>query len=250
MSSDIIISYDGTPNDDDALALGRQLGATGARLALAYVRHSRDYDPGREQLAEHDAARRLEQGAAWLEEPDIARHVVFSASTGEGLAQLAEAEEASLVVFGSDYRTPPGSVEPGASAQHLLEGGPVAVAVAPAGLRAHANGAISSVALFADQADPAAGETVDALAAKLGAEKIRLRRERGRPARGGLPAQRARRPDRSQWLGAIVPGLGSQCGRRRPAGPATRDLIRPAAPGAAVDSPLSADPAARPRQGD
>jgi nucleotide-binding universal stress UspA family protein len=172
MSADIIISYDGTPNDDDALALGRLLGGTDARLALAYVRHSREYDPGREQLAEHDAARRLEQGAAWLGKPDIARHVVFSASTGEGLAQLAEAEGASLLVFGSDYRTPPGAVEPGASAQHLLEGGRVAVAVAPAGLRAHANGAISSIALFADETEPAAGQTVDALARKLGAERV------------------------------------------------------------------------------
>ena len=172
MSSDIIVSYDGTPNYDDALVLGRLLAATGGRLALAYVRHSREYDPGREQLAEHDAVRRLEQGAAWLDQPDIARHVVFSASTGEGLAQLAKAEEASLVVFGSDYRTPPGSVEPGASAQHLLEGGPVAVAVAPAGLRAHPNGVISSVALFADETDGAASDTLDALAAKLGAEKV------------------------------------------------------------------------------
>ncbi len=172
MSSGIIISYDGTPNDDDALALGRLLGATGARLGLAYVRHSREYDPGREQLAEHDAARRLEQGAAWLGQPDIARHVVFSASTGEGLSQLAMAEEASLVVFGSDYRTPPGRVEPGASAQHLLEGGPVAVAVAPAGLRAQPNGTISSVALFADETDGAAGDTLDALASRLGAEKV------------------------------------------------------------------------------
>jgi nucleotide-binding universal stress UspA family protein len=172
MGSDIIVSYDGTPNDDDALALGRLLGAAGARLALAYVRHSREYDPGREQLAEHDATRRLEQGAAWLGRPDIPRHVVISASTGEGLAQLAKAEEASLVVFGSDYRTPPGSVEPGGSAQHLLEGAPVAVAVAPAGLRASPDGAISSVALFADETDGAAGDTVDVLAARLGAEKV------------------------------------------------------------------------------
>src|SRR5438270_2724331 len=171
MSSDIIISYDGTPNDDDALALGRQLGATGARLALAYVRHSREYDTGREQLAEHDATRRLEQGAAWLGDPEIARHVVFSASTGEGLAQLAEAEGASLVVFGSDYRTPPGRVEPGSSAQHMLEGGSVAVAVAPAGLRANANHGIGSIALFTDDTDSAAGDTVDVLAAKLGAQK-------------------------------------------------------------------------------
>ena len=172
MSADIIISYDGTPNDDDALALGRQLSAAGARLALAYVRHSREYDAGREQLAEHDASRRLEQGAAWLGQPDIACHVVFSASTGEGLAHLAETEKASLVVFGSDYRTPPGGVEPGASAQNMLEGGPVGVAVAPAGLRARANGAISSIGLYADETDAAAGETLDALAAKLGAERV------------------------------------------------------------------------------
>ena len=171
VSSDIIISYDGTQNDDDALALGRLLGAAGGRLALAYVRHSREYDPSRERLAEHDAARRLEQGAAWLEKPEIARHVVFSASTGEGLAQLAKTEEASLVVFGSAYRTPPGRVEPGASAQHLLEGGPVAVAVAPAGLRAHPDGAISSVALFADQTDGAASDTADVFAAQLSANK-------------------------------------------------------------------------------
>jgi nucleotide-binding universal stress UspA family protein len=172
MSSDIIISYDGTPNDDDALALGRLLARAGAQLALAYVRHSREYDPSREQLAEHDASRRLEQGATWLGDPGVPRHVVLSASTGEGLVQLAETEGASLVVFGSDYRTPPGSVEPGASAQSMLEGGPVAVAVAPAGLRADANHGISSIALLADDTDAAAGDTVDALAAKLGAEKI------------------------------------------------------------------------------
>ncbi len=172
MSSEIIISYDGTPNDDDALALGRMLGASGARLALAYVRHSREYDSSREELAEHDATRRLEQGAAWLGDPDIGRHVVVSASTGEGLAQLAGAERASLVVFGSDYRTPPGTVEPGASAQQMLEGGQVAVAVAPAGLRANADHGISSIALFADETDAAAGQTVDALAAKLGGEKV------------------------------------------------------------------------------
>ncbi len=169
MSADIIISYDGTPNDDDALALGRLLERTGARLALAYVRHSREYDPGREQLAQHDANRRLEQGAAWLGSPDIDRHVTFSASTGEGLTQLAAAEGASLVAFGSDYRTPPGRVEPGGAAQQMLEGGTVAIAVAPAGLRANADARISFVAAFPDGEDPAVTETADALASALGA---------------------------------------------------------------------------------
>src|ERR1700748_396554 len=121
VASDLIISYDGTANDDDALALGRQLARAGASMALAYIRHSREFDPRREELAQHDAERRLEQGVAWLGDPSIPQHVVFSGSTGEGLEQLAEAEQASVIVFGSDYRTPPGHAEPG-SAQRLIEG--------------------------------------------------------------------------------------------------------------------------------
>ena len=168
--SGIIVSYDGTPNDDDALALGRLLARAGAPLALAYVRHSREFDPGREELAQHDAERRLELGASWLEAPDIPRHVVVSASTGAGLGQLAEEQGAALLVFGSDYRTPPGRVEPGTSAQRLLEGGGVAIAVAPAGLRTHPDTAITAVTLGAGTDDPAAETTARNLAAALGVE--------------------------------------------------------------------------------
>ncbi len=63
MTADLIISYDGTPNDDDALALGKLLAKTGSSVALAYVRHSREFDPKREQLAQYDAEERLERGA-------------------------------------------------------------------------------------------------------------------------------------------------------------------------------------------
>jgi nucleotide-binding universal stress UspA family protein len=169
MSAGIIISYDGTPNDDDALALGRMLAKTGASLALAYVRHAHEFDPRREELAQHDAERRLELGAAGLGAPDTPRHVIVSPSTGEGLAKLAESEGASMIVFGSDYRTPPGHAEPGTSAQFLLEGGPVAVAVAAAGLRAQRDGSIRTVKAPPADADSAAVETANALAAKLGA---------------------------------------------------------------------------------
>jgi nucleotide-binding universal stress UspA family protein len=169
MSISIIVSYDGTSNDDDALALGRMLGGSGATLALAYVRHSREYDPRREEIAQHDADHRLEQGATWLGDPSVARHIVINPSTGEGLAELAQSQGASIIVFGSDYRTPPGSVEPGTTAQHLLEGGPVAVAVAPAGLRTTESPAIRSIAVFAPDGDSAAQQTADAFAATIGA---------------------------------------------------------------------------------
>jgi nucleotide-binding universal stress UspA family protein len=174
VSSDLIISYDGTANDDDALALGKLLARTGASMALAYIRHAREFDPRREQLAQHDADRRLEQGVAWLGDASIPRHVVFSGSTGEGLEQLAEAEQASVIVFGSDYRTPPGRAEPGTSAQRLLEGGSVAIAVAAAGLRSQGDAGIGSIAVAAADGDTAAQESAQALADKLGAKIVEL----------------------------------------------------------------------------
>ncbi|MGA2925953.1 MAG: hypothetical protein ABSG43_08150 [Solirubrobacteraceae bacterium] len=174
MSTDLIVSYDGTANDDDALALARLLSLAGATMALAYVRHSHEFDPRREELAAHDAQRRLDQGVALLADGPVGTHVIFSPSTGEGLAQLAGGEGASVIVFGSDYRTPPGHAEPGGSAQHLLEGGPVAVAVAAAGLRTNADAAIKTIAVSATDGDGAARDTAAALAGKLGATIVEI----------------------------------------------------------------------------
>jgi nucleotide-binding universal stress UspA family protein len=169
MANPILVSYDGTPNDDDALALAKLLAAGGAPLALAYVRHSREFEERREELAAHDAKRRLAQGAQWLGDPSLPQHVVIHASTWVGLAELAREIGASMIVFGSDYRTPPGSVSPGTSAQHLLEGGPVAVAVAPAGIRTGGPASITKVSV---DGDPAATASARALAEALGASVV------------------------------------------------------------------------------
>lgn len=172
MSTEIIVSYDGSSNDDDAIIFAKMLGPTGASTALAYVRHSRAFDPRREELAQHDAERRLQQGALLIGNPDIPQHVVLSASTGEGLGQLANTENASLIVFGSDYRTPPGRSEPGSTAQRLLEGGTVPVAVAAAGLRTADAPTISSIMIFGTDPDPTVTQTAHALAEKLGASIV------------------------------------------------------------------------------
>ncbi|MGH2873613.1 MAG: hypothetical protein ACRDL5_14275 [Solirubrobacteraceae bacterium] len=171
MAAPMIVSYDGTVNDDDALALARLLAPSGIALALAYVRHSHEYDPRRERLDAHDAARRLEQGAAWLGDEEIERHIVFDPSTGAGLARLAAAQGAQLILFGSDYRTSPGRVQPGGSAQGLLEGGVVAVGVARAGLRAEPAAGIVSLAV-AGEGGGAATRTAQSLAATLGAKIV------------------------------------------------------------------------------
>ena len=79
MGANVIISYDGTANDDDALALGKMLAQAGFQLALAYVRHAREFDARREAVAQHDAEQRLERGAAALGDAEVARHVVIGA---------------------------------------------------------------------------------------------------------------------------------------------------------------------------
>jgi nucleotide-binding universal stress UspA family protein len=95
--------------------------------------------------------------------------VIVHASTGAGLWELAESEQADLIVFGSDYRTAAGAVMPGTSAERILTGGPVAVAIAPAGLRNHEVD-IKSIGVLAEEGgDDAVILTATSLADALGA---------------------------------------------------------------------------------
>jgi nucleotide-binding universal stress UspA family protein len=169
MAPKTIVSYDDTLNDHDALALARVLADAGAPLTLAYVRHTTQSERSREELEEHEAEALLERGARWLGDLDVARRVVVSASTGEGLRWLAEQEQADIVVFGSDYRTAAGHVQPGKSAQTLLEGGPAALAIAPANYRADRAPHISTIGVLAQAGDDAAVDTARELAERLGA---------------------------------------------------------------------------------
>jgi nucleotide-binding universal stress UspA family protein len=168
MQTHVIISYDGTDNDHDALALGRILGDAGARVSLAYVRHTVEIEAADEQAAQAQAEELLERGAQWLGHPEVNRHVVLSGSTGEGLWTLAEREQADLLVFGSDWHTAPGHVQPGQSALRLMEGGPVSIAIAAAGLRNRSDASLRSVALAGGEVDDAARGTAERLAARAG----------------------------------------------------------------------------------
>lgn len=170
MGPKTIISYDDTLNDHDALALGRILATVGADLELAYVRHTAQSDRSREELDQSQAEALLERGARWLDNLDVPRRVVMSASTGDGLAWLAGEERADIVVFGSDYRTPAGHVDPGTSARRLLEGGPAAVAVAPANLRSHRDLTIRKIGVI--DGDAAGRQTANEIADRLGASVV------------------------------------------------------------------------------
>jgi hypothetical protein len=162
MPAKIIVSYDGTANEDDAVALGSIFARAGAEVALAYVRHTED--------SVGDTQGILSRGLALLGDADAATHVVTDRSTPEGLAALAERERADVIVFCSDSHTAKGHVSIGNSAQRLLEGGRTAVAIAPVDL-AEKGARISRVVAVGD-GDGGARDTADALAAALGAEVV------------------------------------------------------------------------------
>lgn len=163
MALKIIVSYDDTDNDRDALALGRLLAFSGGELSLAYVRHSFGAS-----LEQQQAEELLARGAASVGTPDMPKHVVVNPATSVGLTELAEQENADVIVFGSEYRTAAGLVKPGISAHKLLLGGPSAIAVAPAGLHANPAIAVNTVGLI-DEGDPAARQTAESLAGAIGA---------------------------------------------------------------------------------
>jgi nucleotide-binding universal stress UspA family protein len=172
MSTKMIVSYDGTNNEDDAIALGRIFARAGAEVALAYVRHTHEAESQREALAQHEAAALLQRGAALLGDADVQCHVVSDRSTPEGLRALAEKTGANVVVFCSDSHTAKGRVGIGNSAQRLLENGPVAVAIAPAGLAQRSDAHLQRIASTDDPNDASAPDTAAALAAALGAEVV------------------------------------------------------------------------------
>jgi nucleotide-binding universal stress UspA family protein len=167
MSANIIISYDGTNNEDDAVALGRLFAGAGAEVSLAYVRHAPEEQTSREILAQHEAETLLERGAELLGGDDVGRPVVTDRSTPEGLSVLAAQTEADVIVFCSDSHTAKGHIAVGNSAERLLNGGATAVAIAPAGFARDGDPQVRRIGVAGDGSAQA---TAEALARSLGAE--------------------------------------------------------------------------------
>ena len=102
MSTKIIVSYDGTANEVDAIALGRVFAQAGSEVSLAYVRHTPETDSAREEIAQREAQGVLDRGVELLGDPGAKRHVVTDRSTPQGLATLAASEGAEVIVFCSE----------------------------------------------------------------------------------------------------------------------------------------------------
>jgi nucleotide-binding universal stress UspA family protein len=135
----IIVGWKGGGRSRDALRLGALLADTrGADLVIAYAYR---YDPPTQAggvdirvALRAEALRRLGEAEVALPYAMRARlEPVESRSVVQGLHDLAEAEQADLVVLGSTTR---GSLELhalGSIAERLLHSSPCAVAVAPPG---------------------------------------------------------------------------------------------------------------------
>jgi nucleotide-binding universal stress UspA family protein len=169
MPTKIIVSYDGTANEEDAITLGRLLGRAGAEVSLAYVRHNPETDSVREEIAQAEAQSVLDQGVELLGAPAAQRHVVTARSTPQGLAALAEREGADVIVFCSDSHTAKGHVAVGNSAERLLEGGRTAIAIAPVDLAEQVESSGIQRIVAVGDGDGGARQTAEALAGALGA---------------------------------------------------------------------------------
>lgn len=170
MAPRIVVSYDGTPDDDDAIALGKVFAHAGASIALAYVRHSRLADAAAEERENKAAAKLLERGAAQFD-TEVQTYVLFNPSTAAALVELIKGEGFDMIVFGSSYRTPAGHIAPGRAAEQVLDGGPAAVGIAPAGYRLE-DPKVAKISVVFSKPGDAAEETTTSLAARLGAEVI------------------------------------------------------------------------------
>jgi nucleotide-binding universal stress UspA family protein len=198
-TSPIIVAYDGSPNADDAVALGNLLArVTGAPLALAHVYRTPSQSPRdgagvaaeRANLARRAAEEVLARGAR-LAEGDVARLVVSSTTTATGIRTLAAREHAALVLFGSAQRTLPGRVHPGSASRRLLHGLPCAIGLAPVSFRERGHSGLEVVAVAHDDPTRAVQRSAEALALHAGAEVVADERERDLLLVGSAPgAQR------------------------------------------------------------
>ena len=138
----VIVAYDGSPQGEDALALGLRLCRPDGVLTLACVVTGHRWYVGPE-VRRPDAAVPEEIASMFADARATAIpagvHVRLRApvapSPARGLTELAESEDADLIVIGSSAHAEPGRVRLERTAGRLLQDAPCAVAVAPGGLR-------------------------------------------------------------------------------------------------------------------
>jgi nucleotide-binding universal stress UspA family protein len=131
----VLVGIDGSPSGLEALALGGAFAVlTGSPLVLGavYGFSGGSFAGGLIWPPADDAQHWLDEAATRLGDaiPSGTR-IIQSTSPAHGLVQLAELENARMIVLGSNRDGPIGRVLAGATAKRVTHGAPCAVAVAP-----------------------------------------------------------------------------------------------------------------------
>lgn len=136
-----IVAFDGSERGEDALALAVRLIDPDAVLTLACVVPGQRWHVGA-HVHRTDAAV-PDEVAAMFDDARVhipagirvSERAPVAASAARGLTELAENEDADLIVVGSSGHGEMGRIRLERTAGRLLQGAPCAVAIAPAGLR-------------------------------------------------------------------------------------------------------------------
>ena len=137
--SKIIVAVDESQGSSDAIALASRLaGITGSTLTLVNV-FPYSLEPSRasnrefEDYLRQDSRELLERLRDDHGDETVELRAIANPSPSHGLHDLAEQEDADLIVVGSTHTGRAGRVLPGSTAERLLHGASCPVAVAPLG---------------------------------------------------------------------------------------------------------------------
>jgi nucleotide-binding universal stress UspA family protein len=174
--SKIIVGVDESEGSNDAIALASGLaGITGAELMLVNVfpfdtTPSRAINAGFQAYLRNDSQELLERLRSNLDGAVEVRSVA-NPSPAHGLHDLAEQEDAALIVVGSTHTGRAGRVLPGSTGERLLHGSPCPVAVAPKAYTQRHGGerGIIGVAYDGSQSAQSALQAAERIAAATGA---------------------------------------------------------------------------------
>jgi nucleotide-binding universal stress UspA family protein len=181
MSGAVVIGFDGSDCGEDALALGVLLAdATGGR-PIVVATYPEDYPIGVGRVDAEWLAFMREQAEAMLagarailgERADY--RPVSAKSASRSLHEVAEAEDAAVVVVGSGHRGAFGRIFPGSTGERLLQGSAAPVAIAPRGFRARGVQQLATVAVaYLDTAEGRAALAFAAALARRAGARLRV----------------------------------------------------------------------------